>query len=133
LCIKHEALWRGKDLDSLRSGAPRRYSPLLREHILKENEVLLVMAEPLLTDDEQREFPAAFDAVETERMGAGTHERLHARMDKEAADIASDKPARQSPAHPSRLRRPARAATAAPIEQMPLLGNACEFRGCHVS
>jgi hemerythrin-like domain-containing protein len=76
------------------AGAARQYSQLLREHILKENEVLLVMAEPLLTDDEQRELAAAFDAVETERMGAETHERLHALMDKLAADIASDKPVR---------------------------------------
>ena len=63
------------------------YADLLREHIMKENEILFVMAERMLSDAEQRELAAAFDKVEVEKMGAGTHERLHALMDKLAAEF----------------------------------------------
>jgi hemerythrin-like domain-containing protein len=55
---------------------------------MKENEILFVMAERMLSEAEQRELAAAFDKVEAEKMGAGTHERLHALMDKLAAEFA---------------------------------------------
>jgi hemerythrin-like domain-containing protein len=58
------------------------YAGLLREHIAKENEVLFVMAERMLTPAEQQELAQAFEKSESEKMGAGTHERLHAMMDK---------------------------------------------------
>ena len=67
--------------------AANGYADLLREHIIKENEILFVMAERMLSDAEQRELAAAFDKVEVEKMGAGTHERLHALMDKLAAEF----------------------------------------------
>jgi len=63
------------------------YADLLREHIMKENEILFVMAQRMLSDAEQRELAAAFDKVEVEKMGAGTHERLHALMDKLVAEF----------------------------------------------
>lgn len=68
------------------AAAARRYADLLRDHIAKENNVLFVMAENLLTPAEQAEMAAAFERVEEEKMGAGTHERLHALMDKLAAE-----------------------------------------------
>ena len=68
------------------AAAARRYADLLRDHIAKENNVLFVMAENLLTPAEQAEMAAAFEKVEEEKMGAGTHERLHALMDKLAAE-----------------------------------------------
>ncbi len=67
--------------------AARSYVALLGEHILKENNVLFPMAERLLSDAEQRELAEAFEKVEVEKMGAGTHQRLHAKMDRLLAEI----------------------------------------------
>jgi hemerythrin-like domain-containing protein len=67
--------------------AARGYAALLREHINKENNVLFVMAENLLSATEQSELARGFEKVEEEKMGAGTHERLHALMEKLAADL----------------------------------------------
>jgi len=69
------------------SSAARGYVQLLREHIYKENNILFVMAERMLTGTEQQELVAAFERVEEEKMGAGTHERLHKLMDKLAAEV----------------------------------------------
>jgi hemerythrin-like domain-containing protein len=73
--------------------AARSYATLLREHISKENEVLFTMAEEMLSEMEHQELAQAFERVETERMGTGTHERLHARMEQLLREAAS------SPAH----------------------------------
>jgi len=67
--------------------AARGYASLLRQHIDKENNVLFVMAENLLSPAEQGELATAFEKVEEEKMGSGTHERLHALMDKLTAEI----------------------------------------------
>jgi hemerythrin-like domain-containing protein len=69
------------------SDAARAYAELLREHIAKENNILFVMAERMLTAEEQRELAAQFESAELEKMGAGTHERLHVLMDKLCAEI----------------------------------------------
>jgi hemerythrin-like domain-containing protein len=61
--------------------AARGYVPLLRQHIAKENDVLFVMAERLLSADEQAQLAAEFERVEQEKLGAGTHARLHALME----------------------------------------------------
>lgn len=61
--------------------AARGYCGLLREHIAKENEVLFVMAERMLSEEEQQQLSAQFEAVEREKLEAGTHERLHALKD----------------------------------------------------
>ena len=58
----------------------RRYARLLREHILKENTVLFPMAEGLLSPAEEDALAAQFEEMEVEKMGRGTHERLHVRM-----------------------------------------------------
>jgi hemerythrin-like domain-containing protein len=67
--------------------AARGYAILLREHIAKENNILFVMAERMLTAEEQQELSAQFETVELEKMGVGTHERLHALMDQLCAEI----------------------------------------------
>jgi hemerythrin-like domain-containing protein len=82
-----------------RAGAPgaastwaqvaRSYAALLREHISKENDVLFVMADRILNEAEQRELAEAFERLEIERMGTGTHERLHALMDQLLREVAS--------------------------------------------
>lgn len=69
------------------SEAATVYSQLLREHIMKENNILFRMAEQMLTPDEQTSLAAEFEKAEIEKMGAGTHERLHARMGQLLAEI----------------------------------------------
>ena len=63
------------------------YAALLRAHIHKENHILFAMAERLLTSAEQSELAAAFDRLEVEKMGAGTHDRLHHLMHQLRAEI----------------------------------------------
>lgn len=53
------------------------YAKLLRQHIAKEDEVLYPMADQLLTDEDQQALGEAFEKVEAEEMGEGTHERYH--------------------------------------------------------
>ena len=69
------------------AAAALQYAELLREHIAKENQILFVMAERILSDTEQRELARAFEEAEIEKMGAGTHERLHAMMGKLLAEL----------------------------------------------
>ncbi|NWJ44437.1 MAG: hemerythrin domain-containing protein [Chloroflexi bacterium] len=57
------------------------YSRLLREHILKENQVLFMLADNVLDATIQAKALAQFEKLEVEKMGEGTHERLHARID----------------------------------------------------
>jgi hemerythrin-like domain-containing protein len=64
------------------AGAARGYVGLLRHHIEKENNVLFVMAERLLTPAEQEQLAKDFEKLEIDKMGAGTHERLHTMIDK---------------------------------------------------
>jgi len=68
--------------------AAEGYSALLRQHIFKENNILFQMAEQVLTPEEQTSLAADFEKVEIEKMGAGTHERLHVRMEELLADVA---------------------------------------------
>ena len=68
--------------------AARKYTDVLDHHIYKENEVLFAMAEGMLSQTEQHELAQAFDKLEKEKMGAGTHERLHAQMERLLAELA---------------------------------------------
>jgi hemerythrin-like domain-containing protein len=70
--------------------AALNYVSLLRAHIAKENDILFVMAERLLSDGEQSELSARFEEIETQRIGAGTHERIHARMGALLAELAGE-------------------------------------------
>lgn len=53
------------------------YVRLLREHINKEDNILYPIADRILTSADQAELASAFDRVEAEEMGEGTHERYH--------------------------------------------------------
>jgi len=61
--------------------AARAYTTLLESHIDKENNILFRMAERMLSAQEQQDLAASFEKVEVEKLGAGTHERLHALVD----------------------------------------------------
>jgi hemerythrin-like domain-containing protein len=69
-----------KDAASLWAQSALGYVTLLRSHIEKEDNVLFVMAERILSESEQAELARKFECVEVEKMGEGTHERLHLRM-----------------------------------------------------
>jgi hemerythrin-like domain-containing protein len=75
--------------------AIRAYSELLRAHIAKENNILFVMAENMLSEAEQQDLAIQFDSMEKEKMGAGTHDRLHNLMDQLWAEIWKEKVAAQ--------------------------------------
>lgn len=53
------------------------YAELLETHIQKENRILFSMGDRVLTPANQQSLVDAFDAVEREEMGEGTHERYH--------------------------------------------------------
>jgi len=52
------------------------YVGLLREHIEKEDHCLFTMANQALTEDDQQRLLAAFENIEHEHMGLGTHEKF---------------------------------------------------------
>ena len=60
--------------------ATEEYATLLRSHIYKEDMVLFPMAERVLSSSELERVAEDFEKLEVEKMGAGTHERLHAKM-----------------------------------------------------
>jgi len=60
--------------------AAHGYVALFNAHISKENNVLFPLADRLLGDVEQKLLAHAFEKVEQEKMGAGTHEHMHTRM-----------------------------------------------------
>lgn len=74
--------YRAGETDAGRAWAAtaREYAQLLRQHILKENTVLFPMAEGLLSPAEEDAIAERFEQLEDEKMGRGTHERLHQRM-----------------------------------------------------
>jgi hemerythrin-like domain-containing protein len=53
------------------------YVKLLKEHITKEDNVLFVMADKVLTHQDQKELSAAFEKTEQEEIGEGVHEKFH--------------------------------------------------------
>ena len=53
----------------------RSYTDLLRQHIQKEDNILFVLADRVLSAADQQELLAQFEHVETEHMGQGTHEK----------------------------------------------------------
>ncbi|MHB8621118.1 MAG: hypothetical protein ACYDAG_16385 [Chloroflexota bacterium] len=60
---------------------------MLRPHIAKENAELLPVVERELAARDQA-LVDAFERIETERIGAGTHERLHSMIETLAGRIA---------------------------------------------
>lgn len=55
----------------------KNYISLLEAHIQKENNVLFVMADQVLSEDTQDDLFEGFERIEEERIGPGTHEKLH--------------------------------------------------------
>lgn len=53
----------------------RSYIALLREHIRKEDHCLFTMADQAFSQEDQARLLGAFQKVESEEMGEGTHER----------------------------------------------------------
>jgi hemerythrin-like domain-containing protein len=57
------------------------YVGLLRQHIMKEDNVLFPMADRVLSPADQQDLTQKFQQVETEIMGPGVHERYHQLLD----------------------------------------------------
>jgi hemerythrin-like domain-containing protein len=55
----------------------RAYIVLLNQHIDKENNVLFPMANRHLSSEKQAELWEGFEAIETQKIGAGKHEAFH--------------------------------------------------------
>jgi len=51
------------------------YVQLLRAHIQKEDGVLFPMADKVLGEEDQKKLMKAFEVVESDHMGTGTHEK----------------------------------------------------------
>lgn len=76
-----EELKGGRDTNEDFVKAARAYIDLLRNHIVKENNVLFVMAEKNLAKEEQAHLFEAFETMEREEIGEGTHEAFHLLLD----------------------------------------------------
>jgi hemerythrin-like domain-containing protein len=68
-------------------GAAQRYAARLRAHIEHENRDLFPAIERDLAADDAR-LVSAFDRIEAEQIGEGTHERLHGMIDSLPARLA---------------------------------------------
>jgi hemerythrin-like domain-containing protein len=66
----------------------RDYSTLMRQHMQKENTVLFMLADKLLDASTQQGVYDRFEDIEVNRLGAGTHERLHGVIDRLVAQTA---------------------------------------------
>jgi hemerythrin-like domain-containing protein len=58
------------------------YISLLKDHIEKENNVLFVMADNLLSEKRQEELFEGFEKIEEDRIGVGKHEEFHGLLKK---------------------------------------------------
>ncbi len=58
------------------------YASMLRLHIDKENSVLFRMAEMRLGPDKEQQLAEQFEIIESEKIGPGKHEELHALLDR---------------------------------------------------
>lgn len=56
------------------------YRDLLQQHIQKENTVLFMLADRLISDEKQMELFKLFEAHEENVIGHGVHEQLHAQI-----------------------------------------------------
>ncbi|MCL5962013.1 MAG: hemerythrin domain-containing protein [Chloroflexi bacterium] len=65
------------------------YANLLRAHIDKENNILFKLADRILPQPEQAELVERFERIEAEKIGQGTHERLHGLIDKLEQEVGT--------------------------------------------
>ncbi len=70
-----------KNLDDYARNA-RSYMALLAQHINKEDRVLFPMGEKVLSKQVQENLSEGFEKIEAERIGEGTHEKLHKLLQK---------------------------------------------------
>jgi hemerythrin-like domain-containing protein len=66
----------------------RRYVALLRDHIIKEDEMLFPLADDMLSDEQQRSVLRDFERVQRDDVGATAHENFRAlaeRLEREAS------------------------------------------------
>jgi hemerythrin-like domain-containing protein len=68
------------------------YTIVLRRHIDKENSMLFRMAEMRLGQAREQQLAEQFEAVETEKIGPGKHEELHALLDRLEGIYVDGKP-----------------------------------------
>ncbi len=71
--------WKNQDAASAQSiaNAMLNYSTLMQNHILKEENVLFVLADQRLTALKQEEILAKFEQIEEDVVGHGIHEKFH--------------------------------------------------------
>ncbi|MGE5405704.1 MAG: hemerythrin domain-containing protein [Candidatus Saccharibacteria bacterium] len=62
--------------------ASRQYSALLKNHIMKENEILFMMADQRISSERQDELFEAFEELEETRIGLGKHEEYHRTLER---------------------------------------------------
>jgi hemerythrin-like domain-containing protein len=55
----------------------KNYIALLKQHIVKEDNILYPMAEVCLSEKKQGELLERFEIIEQEKIGAGKHEEFH--------------------------------------------------------
>jgi len=60
----------------------RAYVSLLRDHIVKENDVLFEVVDKTFSHEKQDELFEGFERIEEERIGRGKHEEFHGLLDK---------------------------------------------------
>lgn len=65
----------------------RGYAALLRQHIMKEDNVLFPLADRILPPEEQMRVVEGFDHVEHEETGAGIHEKYLTLADRLVAEL----------------------------------------------
>ncbi len=78
-----------------------KYTALLRQHIMKEDNVLYPMAERVMSQAELDDLVERFETVEREEMGEGTHERYH-ELAHTLAGAYPGEPERPAPTTPGR-------------------------------
>ncbi len=82
--------WQAGDLsareETLRNAAG--YAALLRQHIMKEDNILFPMADRVIPAGEQERVEQGFETVEHEETGEGVHEKYLALADKLCAQVA---------------------------------------------
>jgi len=59
----------------------RGYVTLLRQHIMKEDNILFPLANQVLSTQEDAQLSKEFERIEIERTGPGEHERYHGVLD----------------------------------------------------
>ncbi len=69
------------------AASTKGYVNLLTSHIWKEDNILFEMADQLLPEEEQARLVQRFDAIESDHMGPGVHERYHRMLDE--LDVAA--------------------------------------------